>query len=83
MPVPPSPAVAATLHLRSSRNALWAIRHLRNYTNNISDLSLLVAKPGIADGDLVNVNNDPIDGDAQADDIQMLKERGVQLGVWC
>ena len=64
-------------------SGLTALTELQLYVNNISDLSRLLANPGIGDGDLVNVNNNPVDCDAQADNIEALEGRGVQLGVWC
>jgi len=51
--------------------------------NGVTDLAPLVANEGIADGDYVDLVDNPIDETAQAENIAALCDRGVHLDPYC
>ncbi len=51
--------------------------------NEIVDIGPLVANHGIDEGDNVGLSSNPIDCEAQADNIQALLDRGVLLTIDC
>ena len=59
--------------------ALSDLNTLSLHSNQVGDLSPLVANPGLGDGDVVWLADNPIDMGAQAANIQALEDRGVTL----
>ena len=51
--------------------------------NQVTDLGPLVENEGIGNGNFVSVDDNPIDEDAQAENIAALCDRGVYLSPFC
>ncbi len=62
----------------SALQNLSNLRLLNLFGNNISDIGPLVANVGLAEGDEVNLNDNPL-SDQAFDDIETLRERGVSV----
>jgi internalin A len=60
-------------------SGLALLRGLALDANGISDLSPLVANPGLGNGDYLSLESNPIDCAEQADNIRTLYERGVEV----
>ena len=52
------------------------------YSAQITDISPLVENPGIGEGDLVDLRENPIDCLAEQDNLQTLVDRGVNLQIY-
>ena len=59
------------------------LSYVRLFSNDIRDISPLVANPGLDQGDEVVLIDNPLDCQAQADNIQALRDRGVEISTDC
>jgi Leucine-rich repeat (LRR) protein len=53
------------------------------WDNEIEDIKALAENDGLQEGDLVGLYGNPIDCRKQADNIKILVERGVAVGIYC
>ena len=61
---------------------MTGLKGLRLYNNKISDLSPLVANPGLVNGDGVDVGNNPLSATSLNTHIPALRARGVTVEIY-
>ena len=64
-------------------SGLTALSWVNLVRNQIVDISPLVANAGLGEDDQVSLNENPLDCDEQMGNVEILRQRGVAVGVSC